>query len=31
MLDYQVFGVRHCFDFSIVPFTINNLILKVNT
>ena len=31
MLHYQGFGVGHCFDFIIVPFTINNLILKVKT
>lgn len=23
MLDYRGFGVGHCFDFIIVPFTIN--------
>ena len=31
MLDYRGFGVGLFFDFIIVPFTINNLILKLNT
>ena len=31
MLDYRGFGVGPFFDFVIVPFTINNLILKLNT
>ena len=31
MLDYPGFGVGLCFEFIIVPFTTNNLILKLNT